>query len=100
MPREVAPSTHLEFRAWFEGMLDSDEMYLTPSAHQIGYPTAFEIPMPARCAPAKAVHDLIMLGSMPAPVRELYGITYSRRRMVARTERRRLHRGERTPQVA
>ena len=132
MPREVAPQTYREFRDWFDGMLASDEMYLTPNAHQIGYATAFEIPMPSYRAPAKAVHDLIMLGSVPASVRELYGISYSRRqqrafravvralrgarpftprtlregyntghfRMVARTERRRLSRGERTPQVA
>ena len=53
-------------------MLASDEMHLTPNAHQIGYATAFEIPMPSYRAPAKAVH----------------------------TERRRLRRGERTPQVA
>ena len=132
MPREVAPPSHREFRAWFEGVLHSEEMYLTPNAHQIGYATAFEIPMPAYRAPAKAVHDLIMLGSLPARVRELYGVDFSRRqqgafravvrglrgarpltprsiregyntghfRMVARTERRRLRRGERTPQVA
>jgi uncharacterized protein (DUF2236 family) len=132
MPREVAPRTYREFRDWFDGMLDSDEMHLTPNAHQIGYATAFEIPMPSYRAPAKAVHDLIMLGSVPARVRELYGISYSRRqqrafravvrglrgtrpftprrvregyntahfRMVARTERERLRRGERTPQVA
>jgi uncharacterized protein (DUF2236 family) len=132
MPREVAPPSQREFRAWFEGMLHSEEMYLTPNAHQIGYATAFEIPMPAYRAPAKAVHDLIMLGSLPARVRELYGVDFSRRqqgafravvlglrgarpltprsiregyntghfRMVARTERRRLRRGERTPQVA
>jgi uncharacterized protein (DUF2236 family) len=88
--------------------------------------------MPVYRSPAKAVHDLIMLGSLPVRVRELYGIRYSRRqqrafsaivrglrsarpvtprsiregyntghfRMVARTERRRLRRGDRTPQVA
>ncbi len=132
MPREVAPESHREFREWFEGKLASDEMHLTPDAHEIGYATAFEIPMPAYRAPAKAVHDLIMLGSLPARVRELYGIGYGPRqraafravvralraarpvtprtiregyntghfRMVARAERRRLRRGDRTPQVA
>jgi uncharacterized protein (DUF2236 family) len=132
MPREVAPQSHREFRDWFDGMLASDEMHLTPDAREVGYATAFEIPMPAYRAPAKAVHDLIMLGSLPARVRELYGISYSRPqqlafwavvqglrgarpltprsiregyntghfRMVARTERRRLRRGDRTPQVA
>jgi uncharacterized protein (DUF2236 family) len=131
MPREVAPQSHREFRDWFEGMLASDEMHLTADAREIGYATAFEIPMPAYRAPAKAVHDLIMLGSLPARVRELYEISYSRRqqrafravvrglrgarpitprsiregyntahfRMVARTERRRLRDGKRTPQV-
>jgi uncharacterized protein (DUF2236 family) len=132
MPREVAPPTHREFREWFEGKLASEQMHLTPAAREIGYATAFEIPLPALRAPAKAVHDLIMLGSLPERVRELYGIGYSpaqRRafratvaalraarpvtprviregyntgsfRLVARTERRRLREGKRTPQVA
>jgi uncharacterized protein (DUF2236 family) len=132
MPREAAPSSHREFRDWFDGMLASDEMHLTPDARETGYATAFEIPMPAYRAPAKAVHDLIMLGSLPARVREIYGISYRRPqhlafravvrglrgarpltprsiregyntghfRMVARTERRRLRRGDHTPQVA
>jgi uncharacterized protein (DUF2236 family) len=132
MPGEIAPATHREFRAWFEGKLASDEMYLTPDAREIGYATAFEIPLPSVRAPAKAVHDLIMLGSLPPRVRELYGIGYGPHqerafravvralrgvrpltprvlrqgyntgsfRLVARTERRRLARGERTPQVA
>jgi uncharacterized protein (DUF2236 family) len=132
MPREVAPQTHREFRRWFDGKLASEQMHLTPEARETGHATAFEIPMPAYRAPAKAVHDLIILGSLPDRVRELYGIDYSpgRRRafratvaalravrpitprviregyntgsfrLVARTERRRLRRGERTPQAA
>jgi uncharacterized protein (DUF2236 family) len=131
MPRDVAPRTHREFREWFDGKLASDEMRLTPDAREIGYSTAFEIPLPSYRAPAKAVHDLIMLGSLPPRVRELYGLGYSPRqerafrmtvralrgvrpvtprairqgyntgsfRLVARTERRRLQRGDRTPQV-
>jgi uncharacterized protein (DUF2236 family) len=107
-------------------------MYLTPDAREIGYATAFEIPLPRLRAPAKAVHDLIMLGSIPPRVRELYGLEWSPAkaaafratvaalrgarpvtpgaikrgwntgsfRLVARTERRRLERGHRTPQVA
>ncbi|MFL5906421.1 MAG: oxygenase MpaB family protein, partial [Solirubrobacterales bacterium] len=132
MPREVAPPSYREFRVWWERKLASEEMYLTPEAREIGYSTAFEIPLPSLRAPAKALHDLIMLGSVPPRVRELYGIGYSVHqerafratvralrglrpitprviregyntssfRLVARTERRRLERGERTPQVA
>ena len=43
----------------------------------MGYSTAFEIPLPRFNQPAKRVHDLIMLGSLPERVRELYGLTYS-----------------------
>jgi len=132
MPRDAAPETHREFRAWFDGRLASDDMHLTPVAREIGYATAFEIPMPRSRAPAKAVHDLIMLGSLPDRVRRHYGLRYTTTqerafralvrglraarpvtpraireghntghfRMVARTERRRLRRGERTPQAA
>jgi uncharacterized protein (DUF2236 family) len=132
MPRDVAPRSHADFRAWFEGKLASDEMHLTDDAREIGYSTAFEIPLPGYRAAAKAVHDLIMLGSLPSRVREIYGLPFTPRqqrafratvramrgvrpitprviregyntssfRLVARTERRRLREGQRTPQVA
>src|SRR5690242_18964551 len=131
MPREAAPETHREVRAWFVATLASYEVHLTSTAREIGYATAFEIPMPRYRASAKAVHDLIMLGSLPGPVRRIYGLRYGPHqeatfravvralrvarpvtprtvreghntghfRMVARTERRRLRRGERTPQA-
>jgi uncharacterized protein (DUF2236 family) len=79
MPREVAPRSHPEFREWWDAKLSSNEMHLTDDAREIGYATAFEIPLPTVRAPAKAVHDLIMLGSLPESVRELYGISYSPR---------------------
>jgi uncharacterized protein (DUF2236 family) len=132
MPRDAAPPSHAAFRAWFDAKLASEGMHLTADARRIGYATAFEIPLPSYRAPAKAVHDLIMLGSLPPRVRELYGLRYSPRqvrafratvramrgvrpvtprviregyntssfRLVARTERRRLREGTRTPQVA
>ena len=132
MPADAAPRTHREFRDYFEGFLASDRAYLSELARELGYATAFEIPLPRHRQPGKWVHDLIMLGTLPPRVRELYGLTWSptqaagfralvgaarasgpitprrvRRgyntesfRLVARTERRRLERGERTPQLA
>lgn len=132
MPADAAPRTHREFREYFDGFLASDRAYLTALAREIGYATAFEIPLPRHRQPGKRLHDLIMLGSLPPRVRELYGLTWSeaqtavfrtvvaavrgsgrftprriRRgyntdsfRLVARTERQRLARGERTPQLA
>jgi uncharacterized protein (DUF2236 family) len=132
MPRDAAPSSWREFRDWFGETLASERMHLTETARYTGYATAFEIPLPGYYAPAKRVHDLIMLGSLPPRVRELYGLSWSRAQelayraavqamrrsrplvpravrqgpnaeaydLVARTERRRIARGEPTPQVA
>jgi uncharacterized protein (DUF2236 family) len=131
MPRSAAPPTQGEFRAWWNEMLASDAMHLTSDAREIGYATAFEIPLPAWRQPGKRVHDLIMLGSLPPRVRELYGLGFGpaeraafraavaalraarpvtperikRGRnagqydLVARTEARRIERGEPTPQA-
>jgi uncharacterized protein (DUF2236 family) len=74
----AAPRTHRDFRVWWRETLASDAMHLTPDAREIGYATAFEIPLPAIRQPAKRVHDLIMLGSLPTRVRELYGLGWGR----------------------
>jgi uncharacterized protein (DUF2236 family) len=76
MPRSVAPGSYEEFRTWWRAKLASGEMFLTEEARVVGYATAFEIPLPATHQPFKRVHDLIMLGSLPARVRELYGLRY------------------------
>ena len=83
MPRAAAPATHREFRAWWEETLSSERMHLTEEGREVGYATAFEIPLPALHQPAKRVHDLIMLGSLPSRVRELYGLGWDRRRELA-----------------
>jgi uncharacterized protein (DUF2236 family) len=77
MPREIAPPTYREFRDWWEGRLASEEMHLTAEARRIGYATAFEIPLPGVYAPASRLHNLIMLGSLPVRVRELYDLSWT-----------------------
>jgi uncharacterized protein (DUF2236 family) len=131
MPRETAPRTYPEFRAYWRTKLASEEMFLTDEARYVGYATAFEIPLPRRSQPGKRVHDLIMLGSLPPRVREMYGLSYTARQqaafraavaamragrrampsvvargyntrsfqLVADTERRRVERGQPTPQI-
>lgn len=77
MPRAVAPPTYAAFRAWWDAKLASDEMHLTDEARRTGAFVALEIPMPAINQPAKRLHDLVMLGSLPPRVRELYGLSWS-----------------------
>ncbi len=77
MPRHSAPPTHREFREWFERQLAGPDLHLTEEARYMGYASAFEIPMPSNRQLAKRIHDLVMLGSLPPRVRELYGLRYS-----------------------
>lgn len=132
MPRSSAPPTHREFREWFERRLAGPDLHLTEEARYMGHASAFEIPMPSNRQLGKRMHDLVMLGSLPERVRELYGLRYTRAQartcaavlaggrfarmlaprklthgscipefeMVAATERRRIERGQPTPQLA
>jgi uncharacterized protein (DUF2236 family) len=79
MPREAAPPSYPAFRRWWDAKLASREMFLTDEARYVGYATAFEIPLPRLDQGAKRVHDLIMAGSMPPRVRELYRLRFTRR---------------------
>ena len=83
MPRDSVPQTYSAFRSYYERKLASEEMFLTEEARYVGYATAFEIPLPALHQPGKRIHDLIMLGSLPARVRELYGLSYTPAHAVA-----------------
>jgi uncharacterized protein (DUF2236 family) len=77
MPREVAPGSYPDFREWWAARLASGRMSLASDARRIGYATAFEIPLPGIYAPASRLHNLIMLGSLPKRVRELYGLRFT-----------------------
>jgi uncharacterized protein (DUF2236 family) len=77
MPRSAAPPTHREYREWYERQLAGPDLHLTEEARFMGYASAFEIPMPSSRQPAKRLHDLVMLGSLPERVRELYGLRYT-----------------------
>jgi uncharacterized protein (DUF2236 family) len=83
MPRDAAPASHGEFRAYWDQTLASELMHLTDDARSIGYATAFEIPHPRVHDPFFALHDLIMLGSLPPRVRRLYGLGWNPAQRVA-----------------
>jgi uncharacterized protein (DUF2236 family) len=77
MPLEAAPRTYPEFREYWRAQLASEDLFLTDEARYVGYITAFEIPLPRTHQPGKRIHDLLMLGSLPQRVRELYGLSYT-----------------------
>ena len=77
MPREVAPGSWAEFAEYFDARLTSADAHLTEEARATGLTIMFEIPVPALDAAAMRVHNVVMRGALPAPVRRLYGLRYT-----------------------
>ena len=77
MPRDEAPSSYAEFRRWWERRLGAQDVFLTDEARYVGASIMFGIPVPTTRAPAMAVHNLIMLGSLPPRVRREYRLAWS-----------------------
>lgn len=76
MPEAVAPGSWTEFEDYFSARIRSPDAHLTQEARSTGRAIMFEIPVPTLNAPAMRVHNVIMLGALPAPIRRLYGLRY------------------------
>jgi uncharacterized protein (DUF2236 family) len=83
LPRDAMPATYSSYRAWYAEQLAGDDLYLTEEARYMGYAAAFEIPMGSPNLPAKRLHDLLLLGSLPPRIRELYDLHFSPARRAA-----------------
>ena len=81
MPREAAPADYPAFRAYFDRYLASDELYLTDEARTVGnYLSGHVVPYPQR-PPAQQVsagYYLLVQGSLPPRIRQMYGIEWNR----------------------
>lgn len=79
MPESSLPPTYPEFRAYYEGELVADDAFLTEQAHYVGWFASFAIPSPRLRGPLMEAHNLVVRGSLPPAVRELYGIGWTGR---------------------
>jgi len=77
MPRDEVPSSYAEFRHWWDRRLSSPDLHLTHEARYVGASIMFGIPVSTTRAPAMALHNLIMCGSLPPRVRGEYRLTWS-----------------------
>ncbi len=77
MPRDAAPASHAEFTAYWEERLSASDAFLTEEARNIGLALLFHIPVPLSRSPGMPVHNLIMLGALPPPVRRLYDLRWT-----------------------
>ncbi|MFN2612391.1 MAG: oxygenase MpaB family protein [Solirubrobacterales bacterium] len=77
MPRDIAPTSYEEFSSYWEEQISRPEAHLSREALHVGSAVMFEIPVPRAHRPAMRLHNLLLLGSLPPRVRELYGLRWS-----------------------
>jgi uncharacterized protein (DUF2236 family) len=81
MPRTAAPATYTEFRRDFDAYLSSDEPHLTTPARLVGSYLAgakrgdYDTPLPLR--PLFRTLELLVKGSLPARIRQMYGFRWT-----------------------
>lgn len=85
MPREAAPTSYAEFRTRMDQRLVDGEAYLTDEARLVGSYLAGQAgyPLPGPAALGSPALAAVVVGSLPEPVRELYGFGWPPARQVA-----------------
>jgi uncharacterized protein (DUF2236 family) len=78
LPAGEVPGSYREFHTWFEGRLASPDLFATPHALEMAPLVAFEQPVPAAARGNLAVQNLIVKGTLPPRVREIFGIEWGR----------------------
>lgn len=79
MPRAAAPPDYPAFREYFDRYLASDELYLTDEARKVGnYLSGHVVPYPQRppVQQVSSAYYLLVQGSLPPRIREMYGIDW------------------------
>lgn len=76
MDPSVAPSSWLEFREYFDAKVNGGTAHLTPDAVRVGRAVMLQIPAARSRWPAMRVHNVIVKGTLPRRVRDLYGLRF------------------------
>jgi uncharacterized protein (DUF2236 family) len=77
MPREAAPASYRDFRTYWDDMWTRGDLHLTDQAREVAMAIAFEIPMPRHLHPQREVHNLVLTGTLPPRVREMFGLRWT-----------------------
>src|SRR4051812_27648179 len=78
LPREAAPATYHEFREYFNNRFKNHELFLTESAEYMGKEVCFNVPVPRLALPARKLVEIILLGSLPKEIREMYHLPWGK----------------------
>jgi uncharacterized protein (DUF2236 family) len=77
LPRDEVPGNYREFRTWWEEQLASPDLHATPHALEMAPLVAFEQPVPLPARPNLATQNLVIKGTLPPRVREIFGIRWT-----------------------
>ena len=77
MPKSVAPASWRELSEYMEAKINGPDAHLTGAARIIGRAVMLEIPTSGSRRAAMQAHNLVMRGSLPSRVRELYGLRWT-----------------------
>jgi uncharacterized protein (DUF2236 family) len=77
LPRSEVPATHREFAAWFNARLASPDLQATPHALEMAPLVAFRQPVPKAARGNIATQNLVIKGTLPPRVREIFGIRWT-----------------------
>lgn len=93
LPPSEVPATYAEFRAWFDGKLAAPDLGVTEHGLEMAPLVAFRQPVPLPARGNLAVQNHIIKGTLPARVRGIFGIRWTRAheasfRAMAATSRR------------
>jgi uncharacterized protein (DUF2236 family) len=76
MPREAMPATYGEFVDWWPRVLAGDGVFLTEEARIVGLNIGLRMPAPRALQPAMRMAGFVLIGSLPAVVRDHYGLRW------------------------
>ena len=77
LPREAVPATYREFRAWFDGKIASPDLQATDHALEMAPLVAFRQPVPLGARLNLETQNLIIKGTLPPRVREIFAINWT-----------------------
>jgi uncharacterized protein (DUF2236 family) len=78
LPPEAVPATYRDFDSWWQEKLASPDLHATSHALEMAPLVAFEQPVPRSARGNIAVQNLVIKGTLPERVREIFGIPWSR----------------------
>jgi uncharacterized protein (DUF2236 family) len=78
LPRSEVPASHVEFKQWFDGKLAAPDLQVTKHGLEMAPLVAFCQPVPAPARGNIALQNHLIKGTLPARVRQIFGIRWGR----------------------